>query len=920
MCLFSSIRFEKCSFRGNWVSAGGSQYSIGGGVAIFYDYDTTGRTPPVIFDSCEFIDNIAGGEVCNSVSSPIYRAGQGGAIGIIGFSSSTVIISNTSFLTNMALTDSQGIVTSFGGAIMYSLGSHVICDDCTFINNIAWNGLGDDICSGYDDSENDMMSLTVSNTYLDGATPFEAFREHQRLVILVETLCWIVIDGIAANENKYNQIIDTALNITYQDRVYDYMPSDAELLSKQLQELFFDIFKRKYTYTMQDKDLEYHISNKNNNENNIDVENEHVQYSPIFSKEDNTFDTYLGEHRRRLELNKRVYPNILVMSGSCSIYQPRFNSTYEVCAGDLITLIVRGSQDSFTGSLKDIQRNPELTIIGSLTGANLILIGISANMTVVDQITKQAVNLAGLFMLNSTLHFSNNMTIAGSSVLLGSVLSSIIADFSNVTNQPELKSLNIQGQLKTGFYEGEAIPNGNLLQRILSKSDYYPITIVRNCILRIYGQFQIASVVANTSVPALIDLQNGSSIVITTGGNLSLSCAVRIQTTDPKRTSIINNGVIDLAPRLNPSYLTPMTVEGNFIQSPIGKLIFGISNLNYSVPSFTTITNQSILGEIQMFAVDGTVYLPSSDSKTPTAWSVFQFEYTASRSVGLSPIYRYPDGTNFKISQYVDLTSDDHDEYHTSKISSLMKSEKISDTSFIQEFTTSQLSCSHRSEDYQISSSVASDDDYMCYVCLKNTSCGYCGASYGGCVNPGVSCQSGVFKNTEGNCCPRMCRGRGDCVAQNKKKTAFKCKCIIFYQGVSCDNLSVFTYLLITAAVFILLIALITVRYYYFSRQQKAKVLQELRAGLLTGSGDDQAENRSYIQAIQQDLILRDVFVNYEDIAFEGKIGEGSFGEVFKATFRGAQVAVKQMRAPVFMQLSDRDIEEFRSEAYMMSR
>jgi hypothetical protein len=131
--------------------------------------------------------------------------------------------------------------------------------------------------------------------------------------------------------------------------------------------------------------------------------------------------------------------------------------------------------------------------------------------------------------------------------------------------------------------------------------------------------------------------------------------------------------------------------------------------------------------------------------------------------------------------------------------------------------------------------------------------------------------------------------------------------------------LSVFTYLLITAAVFIFLIGLITLRYYYYYRRQKAKVLHELRVGLLAG-GNDPGENRSYIQAIQQDLILRDVFVNYDEIVFEGKIGEGSFGEVFKATFRGAQVAVKQMRAPVFMQLSDKDIEEFRSEAYMMSR
>ena len=52
----------------------------------------------------------------------------------------------------------------------------------------------------------------------------------------------------------------------------------------------------------------------------------------------------------------------------------------------------------------------------------------------------------------------------------------------------------------------------------------------------------------------------------------------------------------------------------------------------------------------------------------------------------------------------------------------------------------------------------------------------------------------------------------------------------------------------------------------------------------------------------------------------DSRIGEGSFGVVFKATFRGAQVAVKQMRSPLFEDITQNDIEEFRKEAYMMSR
>ncbi len=124
-----------------------------------------------------------------------------------------------------------------------------------------------------------------------------------------------------------------------------------------------------------------------------------------------------------------------------------------------------------------------------------------------------------------------------------------------------------------------------------------------------------------------------------------------------------------------------------------------------------------------------------------------------------------------------------------------------------------------------------------------------------------------------------------------------------------------------------------------------------------------------FLEDLQQSLILKDVFVNYADIKVESRIGEGSFGVVFKATFRGAQVdvvasifyclmfvfldhfygescivetcdvimcdvcvvclgvfvlflqvALKQMRSPLFAEITQNDIEEFRKEAYMMSR
>jgi len=56
--------------------------------------------------------------------------------------------------------------------------------------------------------------------------------------------------------------------------------------------------------------------------------------------------------------------------------------------------------------------------------------------------------------------------------------------------------------------------------------------------------------------------------------------------------------------------------------------------------------------------------------------------------------------------------------------------------------------------------------------------------------------------------------------------------------------------------------------------------------------------------------------INYDELELEQKIGAGSFGEVFKATWRGAQVAVKRL---INMDDDDNEmVEEFLREASMM--
>jgi hypothetical protein len=209
---------------------------------------------------------------------------------------------------------------------------------------------------------------------------------------------------------------------------------------------------------------------------------------------------------------------------------------------------------------------------------------------------------------------------------------------------------------------------------------------------------------------------------------------------------------------------------------------------------------------------------------------------------------------------------------------------------------------------------------YACYACLRNSSCSLCnganGAAAGQCAVSGTCGSAGVAY--AGSCCDGGCNGQYGTCKVNSAHTEFHCDCSksIWYTGNNCKNLSAQAYVVIFTCVSFVLTVLVMLFFYRRSKQQKQDVLDELADGLLNHNQDG---NTEFIQYMQQALILNDVFVKWEEITLESIVGEGSFGVVHKATFRGAQVAVKQMRS-MFMELTDKEIDEFRKEAYVMSR
>ena len=924
--LFSSVTFTDCLFVDNFASAGGSQYSMGGGVAIFYEYSSDGSAvAPLAFSNCKFIRNVAGGEMC--AATPVYRAGQGGGLGVVGVSEENVVINMTSFIENMAMTESEGLVSSYGGAIMYAQGSSVSCDECSFFNNLAWNGLGDDICSGLDDvSYSSVLDMKLSRPVLNSANDMEAIRIHERFLLLKSVFCVALSQDPVPEKGSsisvlaipaMSEMLRSALRVQRLEKSSDQLPWE-EMSARHLSVLMRV------------------ASGIDNVEHTLMDEGSPVQHQDEEQVPSGDMMDFTRPYRRRLaNVKSRIYPSMLFLSGTASIYLPTYNNSYEICVGDLIAIIVGLTEGSSVPSITSSGSTPVLTIIGSINSSDLVLVAVSANITVVDQSTRSSIALRSLGLLNSTFYFSNNISVDHGGAFIGSTLSSFVSPaVSNMTvDKAYMPVLNMLGDVFTGLGSDEATENGFEIIGLLRHTPHEPTTRLERCTLRIYGSLYLSTMTASNSSDqkrVSIILNHNSTVVLTRGAHLYSISPAEIVAETAHNVALVNLGTMHLAGS-KPSYQHPLRIFGVLVQLDPGMLIFSLSNSDYTTPALVASTNVSLLGTINITADSSTLYLPSSDTNNPTAWRGLEFTtVVASRDDSNVTRYVYPTGIYFDDSidhteglmQRQDGYSADFLEKEMLYASGVVTRAIASDSvetfgGYTQLFTTSAMSCAQRSTKYDTKGET--DEDFMCFICLKNHSCGYCGSD--GCVSKGDSCSNDGFMKTDGNCCPQMCNSHGRCVSSDGH-TVFQCQCEFFWAGSTCSSLSVATYLLIAAGVFLIVIALITLRYYYYYRQQKKKVLQELRVGLLTGNTDDSggSENRSYLQAIQQDLILRDVFVNYSEIQFEGKIGEGSFGEVFKASFRGAQVAVKQMRTPVFMQLTENDIEEFRTEAYMMSR
>lgn len=614
---------------------------------------------------------------------------------------------------------------------------------------------------------------------------------------------------------------------------------------------------------------------------------------------------------------------------------------YKVYVGNIISTTNSGSNlDDYSPAQLTIQ---EIQSNGNQTTSNLKLVVYKGNLQVQsDRLLSTSIKIQDLILINSTLSTSNNLTIFGRSYLISSTINRY--NVINIGGRTLIPSINFYGSIVTGLGIRSHVFEklGKLPSFLFNVSSLYD-----GVCIQVYGNITVLPPFfqnPNTNESAIINLTNNASLVLKNGSSMKLLTGTLINSSVENTIALSNSGTIylqganelynvlkDLQDSTSPmkeinfvqnvidyfknnfhfqyanyeqyskSIYSPLSIYGGFEQTGQGKMIINIFS-NGTVdeaPILYLTSNQSFLGTVHVNILSKTRVTLASATPDPTSWTFAAFKSAEYNAAGQADFVT--DVPGFDVSSSATAPKSSSNGYWVSSLS------------------VSGLACEELFNYYDFSSNVE-----LCSVCSMNSSCSLCASK----EDPTYTCVSKgrcpANQQVQKNCC-LDCHGAGVASCQVSDNDA-TCQCksnFVYNVHNHCAfpgyGIKVFLALL---GSFIFLILLFVFSYRY-NKGQKGKVIEELRQNLLSsqdGIGNTSNKTLKVIQSLQQDLILKDVFVRYEDLKLESKIGEGSYGVVYKATFRGAQVAVKQMRSPLFVDLTQNDIEEFRKEAYMMSR
>eukprot|EP01033_Poteriospumella_lacustris_P003101 gene3101-2274_t len=656
-------------------------------------------------------------------------------------------------------------------------------------------------------------------------------------------------------------------------------------------------------------------------------------------------------------------PDVITTRGKTTFVNPTFIGEYHVFVGDYTSYLL--AREGIVESASDDYYRSYMQFLGSIFVDNLTLTTINADVysDVMDSRDHENLRLSRMNVFNSSILFTSNIVVEDQSVLLDSSFVGQPGKFAPVLTALNKPNITFQSDVVTGYslpeifgYERSlrpALHDYTDRRRNATNSSLSSTQLYRGCDVFIEGRMVVDSPFHAIDVylgtvkfvdryfdffsDSQIILEKNATMTVRNSGSLNLLTNTLIQSDDETSTALINYGDVALLGTTislvyqtdsNPDRLqeiahsgslgSKLTVLGNYVQLPSGTISVYL-NYTYQVqPVVYLANNRTFSGSIFVDFYGVNPYQPDSNfcpglqlGSDPSIFTVLSFLYSGRE--GLDHVGdRYLAEQPAKVSSVQGITFDMsiQDVYI----------DVLDATVHNQVLEVESISCENVFSYYAgVAAAAKTDSQYPCYVCLQNSSCSLCQSPSGTrtCAETNF-CPSTFVEVYTGDCCGG-CGKDGTCHANNADFSSFSCKydCSWFYSESSeCQAFSTqgLVVIFVGCALFLGVLGV----YYMFRRtaQQKEQVLEELREGILRHT---LTANNEYIQDMQQALILNDVFVKYDELKIESKVGEGSFGVVHKATFRGAQVAVKQMRS-MFLEITDKEIEEFRKEAYMMSR
>lgn len=921
-------------------------------VAFFDISDVQSQGTPVSIRSSQFLNNTALGEVCLP-SSP--ESGAGGAVSFNGVGSGTpVTITDTLFKYNTAVSSNEGVSRelSVGGAIAIAQSSDVYISNGTFEKNLALFGVGNDIASVSGGTSIENNTLNVVNSSFDaGNVRFVIGATHEALA--VQDRACATIQGYydaatSASQSSYRQLnaistehvhLAEVDNLLYTHHLLDLL---ADVKAQPIRSKNLDALEVLINEQLTGLKLREDSKTKKRASSRSHFP-QSVGSDAMSLGSDITIERFLKasfDPAKTITINSSLLsvlidfnPGVVVSSGRSSFDSLTIPADYHMFFGDYHYLSVDQTDGTATtlGDESVSEYGSQSEMVGNIVCDHLVVSIISASLTFLPAVEFQ---LRQLNLFNGTLIVDREITIQNASfVSESSIQSAVVAGVKTKSMIGASKpQLNFLDDVYVGLTLGRQITHSGFVALDIDvtglRNYSASVVLLEGCSMVIYSQLIMTSpriddankveISSATSNIIVLKMTENANLTVAESGSMLLfadtDIIARVPSTFTNEGNIALLGdTVTVVQEYTNTYLSlgfnaanaaqgslksTLTVTGNYVQTPTGSLYVTLNHSYGTYPVVFLSSNETFEGHVYVDFYTSPNNGPNLRlyDTTPSEWKLFEFAKMG-WVPGTSPVSIVgPQGLAFATS---------YEEFETEE-----------DTmATAQSYELTNIGCNLISTYYDLSEG----GEYDCNICVnKNSSCNLCND---GTCQLGHTCSgnhSGAkFKKT---CCSSECnKPYGECKGYSGG-TEFHCHCTSkFYTGKSCYQPSELLIVLIVTLSGFLVIVIIAIFFYLRSINQKKQVLDDLRDGLLRNTESGYSGNKEYIQAMQQALILNDVFVKWEEIKLEAVIGEGSFGVVHKATFRGAQVAVKQMRS-LFVELTEKDIEEFRREAYVMSR